>query len=45
MTLNIRGNVSAIFLSYRAQLPHPLLYFPNVIHSARKQHAYLGFSE
>ena len=46
MTPNIKGTDSSIFSIYIAHLvPHPVLYFPDVVHSTRKQHAYLGFSE
>ena len=36
----------ALYLPYRVQLvPHPVLYFPDVIHSTIKQHAYIDFSK
>ena len=46
MILNIRRYCQCIFTIYSAQLvPHLVLYFLDVVHSTRKQCAYLGFSE
>ena len=45
MTPNIKGTDSSIFPYIAHLVPHPVLYFPDVVHSTRKQHTYLGFSE
>ena len=43
MTPNIKGTDSSISSAHL--VPYPVLYFPNVVHSTRKQHTYLGFSK
>ena len=45
MTPNIKGTESSIFPYIAHLVPCPVLYFPDVVHSTRKQCTYLGFSE